>query len=97
MMDITWGGFEWDSKKNKSNITKHGISFKDAIAVSEEPYLKIVSDRSGEKRSLALGRAQGRIIAVIYTEQQGRIRVISARAARTYEREIYHTRVGDTS
>jgi uncharacterized DUF497 family protein len=89
--------FEWDSNKSESNARKHGISFQETVSVFDEPFLKVSSDRSGEARWLALGQSQGRIIAVIYTERNGRIRIISARMARKYEREIYKDRIGDTS
>jgi uncharacterized DUF497 family protein len=95
MTDIKWGDFEWDSNKSEANWEKHGISFEQATAIFEEPYLKIASDRSGETRWLALGKAKDRVIAVIYTERRGRIRIISARAARTSERESYHRIIGD--
>lgn len=90
-------GFEWEADKNESNRKKHQISFEEAAALFEEPFTRIRSDRSGELRWLALGQSQGRIIAVIYTERNGRIRIISARMARKYEREIYKDRIGDTS
>ena len=89
-----WSDFEWNLEKNEANQKKHGISFEEAIALFNEPYLKISSDRSGETRWMALGKAQGRVIAVIYTERQGRIRIISARAARTSERESYYEIIG---
>jgi uncharacterized DUF497 family protein len=89
--------FEWDSKKNELNAEKHGISFKHAIEVFDEPHLRFRSDRSHETRWVALGKSQGCLIAVIYTERNGRIRIISARMARRNEREIYQDRIGDTS
>jgi len=89
--------FDWDSRKNHTNFLKHGISFEEVVSLFEEPYLRIRSDRSEEMRWMALGNAQGRIVAVIYTERNGRIRIISARMARKYEREIYKDRIGDTS
>ncbi|QGM48158.1 BrnT family toxin [Methylocystis heyeri] len=58
---------------------------------------RIGSDRDNEFRWIALGKAQECIIAVIYTEREGRIRIISARMARTKEREIFHQRIRDTS
>jgi uncharacterized protein len=94
MINVLSGQFEWDSKKNEANTEKHGISFGEAIVLFEEPYLRVSSDRSGETRWLAVGKAQGRVIAVIYTERQGRIRIISARAARTSERENYYKIIG---
>ena len=89
--------FEWDSNKSESNARKHGIAFQEAVSVFTEPFLKVSSDRSGESRWLALGKSQGRIIAVIYSERNGRIRIISARMAKKYEREIYKDRIGDAS
>ncbi|TLG78573.1 BrnT family toxin [Methylocystis sp. B8] len=90
-------GFEWEADKNESNRQKHRISFEECTALFDEPFLRIRSDRSGETRWLAIGKSQDRIIAVIYTERYGRIRIISARMARKYEREIYKDRIGDTS
>jgi uncharacterized DUF497 family protein len=91
------GGYEWDPRKAEVNAEKHGIFFEDAVSLFDEPFLRIRSDRSGEARWLALGKSQDRVIAVIYAERNGRIRLISARMARKYEREIYKDRIGDTS
>lgn len=96
-MNIVSGNFEWDSEKNQANSNKHSIAFEDAVEVFGEPYLKIRSHRSSEMRWIALGKAKGRVIAVIYTERRGRIRIISARMARRNERGIYQERIGDTS
>ncbi len=76
---------------------KHGISFEDAIELFDAPLLRLRFDHPSEIRWIALGKAQERVIAVIYTEREGRIRIISARMARTKEREIYQQRIGDTS
>jgi uncharacterized DUF497 family protein len=40
--------FEWDEKKNKSNIIKHGISFEEAIDVFEDPFHLAVVVNEGE-------------------------------------------------
>lgn len=97
MSEQTLDQFEWDSNKSESNARKHGISFQEAVNLFNEPFLKIPSDRSGEARWLALGKSRDRIIVVIYTKRNGSIRIISARMARKYEREIYKDRIGDTS
>jgi hypothetical protein len=94
---ITSDQFEWDLEKNEINKEKHKIAFEDAIELFDAPFLRFRSDRSGEIRWVALGKARGRVIAVIHTEREGRIRIISARMARTKEREIYQQRIGDTS
>jgi uncharacterized DUF497 family protein len=96
-MKVILDEFEWDSDKGEANNEKHGISFEDASELFDAPFLRLRSDRSGEIRWIALGKAQERVIAVIYTEREGRIRIISARMARTNEREIYQQRIGDTS
>ncbi|MDX1920847.1 MAG: BrnT family toxin [Candidatus Caenarcaniphilales bacterium] len=36
--------FEWDSKKNKINIQKHGISFEEACFVFNDPNILSIAD-----------------------------------------------------
>jgi len=96
-MNVISYDFEWDSNKNEANAEKHGVAFDEAVEVFDEPFLRFRSVRSGETRWIAPGKAKGRVVAVIYTERDGRIRIISARVARRNEREIYQQRVGDTS
>lgn len=84
--------FEWDSVKEESNLKKHGISFVAAARVLECQRVVIVpSDRSGERRWLAIGMNSGdqRIIAVVYTMRGERYRIISARRARKDEEESF--------
>lgn len=83
--------FEWDPDKRQSNLEKHGIDFVAARQVFAGPYIRKRSDRKGERRWLATGEIKGRIITVVYTLREGRIRIISARAARSYEREAYRS------
>jgi uncharacterized DUF497 family protein len=97
LMNIVSGNFEWDSEKNRTNAEKHGLTFEDAIEVFSEPYLRVRSNRFTETRFVALGKAKGRVIAVIYTERSNGIRVISARMARADERGKYQDRIGDIS
>ncbi len=96
-MDTVLGSFEWDTTKNEGNKAKHKIAFEDAVEVFERPTLKVRSDRHSETRWAVLGEAAGRVIVVICTARNDRIRVISARMARTREREIYRQRFPDTS
>ncbi len=95
MKKVISGSFEWDGEKDDANIQKHGISFEQAAGIFEHPYLRLRSLFEGETRWVALGASQGQIIAVIYTEREGRIRIISARTARKHEREIYNDRIGN--
>ena len=83
--------FEWDDRKRQSNIEKHGIDFDDAREVFADPAAYTFSSptRSEERRYVTVGLAKGAIIAVIFTLRGRAVRIISARAARRNEREIY--------
>jgi hypothetical protein len=81
--------FEWDPEKRRRNIEKHRIDFLDARKIFGQTHLVKRSDREGEKRFLAVGRVEGRLIAVAYTERGDNIRIVSARRARDNERRDY--------
>lgn len=81
--------FEWDPEKRRRNIAKHRIDFLDARKVFEQPHFVKRSDRKGEKRFLATGPVEGRLITVAYTVRGGNIRIISARKARDNEQRQY--------
>jgi len=88
--------FEWDEIKRLANIKRHGLDFVRAKEIWQGPVLEIPSSQThhGEERVIALGRANGRLIAVIFTWRRERRRIISARAARKHEKEIYNKKVG---
>lgn len=81
--------FEWDERKNESNIQKHGISFYDAIELFEDNYFEFASDYAEEPRMIAVGKIKRRVIAIVYTWRGANIRIISARSARRKERAYY--------
>jgi uncharacterized protein len=86
--------FEWDEAKRQANLEEHGIDFEDAASIFSRPYLRIRSDRNDEMRFVAIGCIKDIEIAVVYTIRAGACRIISARRARTNEREDYHAAVG---
>ncbi|WP_116969096.1 BrnT family toxin [Blastomonas sp. UPD001] len=90
--------FEWDEAKRLINLEKHGIDFGDLAEFWEGDLLNpaAVRDAGDELRLLALGvtRGDGRIIAVVYTVRGSAIRLISARRASRYEREVFRSRFG---
>jgi uncharacterized DUF497 family protein len=84
---------EWDSKKAKSNIKKHGISFEEAATALRD--LMAVTgydpDHSlAEDRFITFGVSErDQLVVVSHTEKGDTIRIISARKASRGERELY--------
>jgi uncharacterized protein len=83
-------GFEWDENKRARTLQERGIDFLDAAdALLEQPHLAEASNKQGEARTLALCMINGEIVAVIHTMRGAICRIITARAARRYERRKY--------
>ena len=85
--------FTWDPAKAAANLRKHGVAFEDASTVFRNPLAKVLPDPTHseqEQRSLILGHsAGGRLLLVVFTETEERIRIISARDASARERREY--------
>ena len=83
--------FEWDPIKNRTNIAKHGIRFRTAAQIFDEPLLEEEDTRQDydETRIIALGRSEAGILRVVYTRRNSVIRIISARKANKHERAAY--------
>jgi hypothetical protein len=82
--------FIWDEAKRKSNLEKHGLDFKDAHLVYDNPdRCTYESRREGESRfiDLAFARVKGRLLALIYTLRGSVVRVILFRHALKEERK----------
>lgn len=70
--------FEWDEKKNQSNITKHGVDFQQAKRVFKDPYLLTYEDDRfsyGEIREISIGQlpltTQQKVIIVVVVHGDG--------------------------
>ena len=85
--------FEWDSRKAKSNVAKHGISFDEASTVFQDVLSITISDplhSVEEERSVVIGHScRHRLLVVVHTDRDDRIRIISARQATRKERRYY--------
>ncbi len=85
--------FEWDPKKAKENLSKHGVSFEEAVTVFGDPLSMNMADpdhSEGEHRFIVMGMSDRyRLLLVSYTERPPRTRIISARLATRHEREQY--------
>lgn len=84
--------FEWDDDKAAANVRKHGVSFEQAALAFRDLFAVEWLDMRegyGEERIILVGTSQGQILAVVYTEREERIRIISARRATKHEKDTY--------
>jgi uncharacterized protein len=84
--------YVWDEAKRKSNLQKHGLDFRDAHLVYENPdKCTYDASRDDEYRlmDVALAVINGRLLTLVYTEQDDNVRVISFRNASRTERKQY--------
>jgi uncharacterized DUF497 family protein len=86
--------FEWDEKKNKENITKHGVPFEVAQYAFADPDRVIAEDldhSEEERRYYCFGRVGDGIITVRFTYRGNIIRLIGAgywrKGRKIYEEE----------
>ena len=90
--------FEWDERKQKSNIKKHGVSFEEArTAFYDENAIQFHDpDHSeNEERFILLGmsiKPQILVVCHCFRENETLIRIISARKADKFEEEAYWRR-----
>ena len=85
--------FEWDDTKAATNLVDHKVSFDAARLAFGDVFAVSREDRResyGEERHLLIGMAQDRLLAVVYTLREERLRIISARFAEPRERRRYH-------
>lgn len=91
--------FVWDQRKNRENIRKHGIDFRDVVEMFGRPMLIRLDTRQdyGEDRWIGVGLLRAVVAVVVYVEwlQDDTIRIISARKATTYEKDEYYKGIAD--
>ena len=89
--------FEWNEEKLLSNITKHGFDFIGVETVFDGAIVTILDDRFdyGEERFITFGLFDGRSVAIVHTETETMIRIISVRKATTNEEENYFKAIGN--
>ena len=82
---------EWDERKAVVNLRKHGVDFADAATVLHDDLaITIPDEQPNEERFVTIGvDALGRVLVVVYTWREDRIRIIPARAATPRERGQY--------
>ena len=85
--------FEWDEEKAKINFKKHGVSFDEAATIFNDIKIATISDpdhSEAEERYVSIGKSIiMRLLSVIHTYREERIRLISARKATKAEKKTY--------
>ena len=87
--------FDWDDA-NTAHISRHKVTPKEADQIVLGASLPIeTEERSGEYRHTELGEtAAGRLLLVVWTWRQRRIRVVTAFPANRKWREMWRRRKG---
>ena len=87
--------FEWDKKKDKSNIKKHGVTFEEAQTVFFDEHAVQFFDpehSEDEDRFLLLGtsfKSKTLVVCHCFREKETKVRIISARKADKDEQQVY--------
>jgi uncharacterized protein len=90
--------FEWDDTKAASNLAKHGVNFREAMAVIGDPLALTMFDdehSDDEERWVSIGRSEeGALLLVIHTfvgtgPHSALVRLISVRPVTRSERLQY--------
>ena len=96
LLEATHFEFEWDAGNRSKNAIKHDVFTEEVEEVFRVglamPLGEQVSPPTNEQRLGIVGTtSQGRILQVVFTLREGRVRPISARPAHKKEREQYAT------
>ena len=82
--------FEWDENKNRRNQKKHGTSFDQARALfTTSEFIEIEVETDTETLVVRLAIFEKKHWAVVYTERNDSIRIISFRRAKKWEMRLY--------
>lgn len=83
--------FKWDEAKRLINLEKHKIDFNRAVLLFDgRDVIETLSTHPSEERWQRTGIVDDRIMTVIWTLRGDKIRLISARRARTNEKRDYY-------
>jgi len=90
--------FECDEAKSADNKAKHGLDFTEAQKLWQDvDALEVPARSHQERRKLWIARHGQKLWSAIFTEREGRIRIISVRRARAKEEALYEQAEPDDS
>ena len=84
--------YEWDSKKAKGNLKKHGVDFADAVVALEDENALTIEDKDHDEvrfKTLGMGPYLNTLYVVHAEISANCIRIISARRANKKETKYY--------
>ncbi len=85
--------FEWDANKAEKNIKIHGVSFDEASTAFRDTLSLTIYDplhSDEEDRLILIGNScKNRLLVIVHTEREDKVRIISARKATRKERKQY--------
>jgi uncharacterized protein len=89
--------FEWDEAKRRANLRDHQIDFVAVVTekIFEGETVTRMDDRFdyGERRFQTLALLEGELVAIIHTETDEVVRLISVRKASKNEEKFYFKKV----
>ena len=68
---VVLGPYEWDSAKDRTNQSKHHVSFVEAASVLTHRDVKIIEDPTAAGRFVALGYSRSGRLLTVWTDQPG--------------------------
>lgn len=86
--------FEWDPAKERRNIARHGVNFREAkeLFTSKADFLEIYDAEHSdvEERFIAIGPIRRGLVLVVFTERsEDTVRIISASLGEQDRRALY--------
>ncbi|MDQ1640114.1 MAG: uncharacterized protein QOF62_3453 [Pyrinomonadaceae bacterium] len=89
--------FEWDEKKRRANLHRHGIDFNVVEKILAGPTINVEDDRFdyGEMRIQTFGLLNDKVVAITHTQTDDVMRLISIRKATKHEEKDYFRKVDD--
>ena len=87
--------YEWDERKRKVNLRKHGSISWTPHASFVVQTLTVADDRHeyGEERFITFGLLRDTVVAIAHTEHPKTIRIISMRKATRHEEKSYFAQI----
>jgi uncharacterized protein len=80
-----------DPRKRKANLRKHKVDLTEGYAAFDGPMVTREDTREdyGEQRFVSLGLSRGKVVVLVWVDDEDEPRLISCRQAEPHEEEAY--------